>query len=77
MAVTDLHKGKRTLRTSAAAAPPIRPSVRGTPPFNVQSTPVPVQAMHFSRPRRLMFAALDNSFSSRLAISLSPEWRGW
>src|SRR6516225_2518845 len=56
---------------SAAAAPPIRPSVRGTPPLSVHTTPVPAQVMHFNKPRRLMFGPLSNSFSSRSAISVS------
>src|SRR6516164_1248001 len=56
---------------SAAAAPPIRPRVRGTPPLRVHTTPVPAQVMHFNRPRRLMFGPLNNSFSSRSAISVS------
>jgi hypothetical protein len=47
------------------------PSERGTPPLNVQSTPVPAQVMHFNRPRRFMWAAPNGWFSSRSAISLS------
>jgi hypothetical protein len=47
---------------SAAAASPIRPGVRGTPPLKVQTTPVPAQVMHFNRPRRLMFGPPSNSF---------------
>ncbi len=35
----------------AASAVPSRQE-RGTPPLTVQSTPVPAQTMHLSRPRR-------------------------
>ena len=43
---------------SAACASSIR-SERGTPPAIVQTTPVPTQAMHCSRPRRSMFCTHD------------------
>jgi hypothetical protein len=64
-------KVKFALRHSAAAAPPTRPSVRGTPPLRVQTTPVPAQVMHFNRPRRFMLAAPNRSLWSRSAICLA------
>src|SRR4051794_40565707 len=56
---------------SAAAASPIRPIVRGTPPLTAHTTPVPAQAMHFNRPRRLTPAVEDISLSGCLLTVLS------
>src|ERR1041384_1668442 len=56
---------------SAAAASPIRPIVRGTPPLTAHTTPVPAQAMHFNRPRRLTPAVVGISLSECLLMVLS------
>src|SRR6266545_4955891 len=44
---------KLSLPASAASAPSMIPSERGTPPAIVQSTPVPAQVMHSNILRRL------------------------
>ena len=57
VAVADLHeieRARRRRRQARRAA--VWPSAREvrTPPFRVQSTPVPAQAMHLRKPRRSM-----------------------
>ena len=61
---------------AASAAPSSRE--RGTPPLTVQSTPVPAQTMHLSRPRRSGPAAGSRGVSERLpGLSMMVLRRGW
>jgi hypothetical protein len=69
MAVADLHKSQLAFGRLGRSGVADQPSVRGTPPLMLQTTPVPAQAMHFNRPRRFIFTAPNRSSSSRSAIS--------
>jgi hypothetical protein len=65
MVVADLHKSQLAFGRLGRSGVADQPSVRGTPPLMLQTTPVPAQAMHFNRPRRFI-----------LGHQLSPERRG-
>src|SRR4051794_22141054 len=49
----------------------MRPIVRGTPPLIAHTTPVPAQAMHFNKPRRLTSVVTGISLSEFLLTVLS------
>jgi len=62
VAIADLHKGKLALRRLGGSSLADQAKRARHPAAQAQTTPVPAQAMHFKRPRRLMFGLSGNSF---------------